>query len=100
MGRSAFLPSDAPFSYAEDVYDATFAGDNATSSTVIIIDARATTGGIFNQDATTFEEKIDTEIGQFFGEIEAWLTFPSGKAIFSSSASWKCSRASFNSPLC
>jgi RND superfamily putative drug exporter len=68
-----FLPSDAPFAHAEDVYEATFAGENATSSIVIVIDARNFEGGIFNQDAATFEEQIDTDIGRFFSEIEAWL---------------------------
>ena len=68
-----FLPSDAPFAFADKVYDTTFTEDNASSSTVIIIDAREKEGGIFNQDAATFEEKIDTEIGHFFGELETWL---------------------------
>jgi RND superfamily putative drug exporter len=69
-----FLPSDAPFAHAEEVYKATFAGDTATSSTVIVIDAREAEGGIFNQNAATFEKQIDTDIGRFLNEIKAWLT--------------------------
>ncbi|MBN1562537.1 MAG: MMPL family transporter [Anaerolineae bacterium] len=68
-----FLPSDAPFAFADDVYTATFGSDNATSSTIILFDAREKAGGIFNQDAATFEEKIDTEIGHFLDELGAWL---------------------------
>jgi RND superfamily putative drug exporter len=71
-----FLPSNAPYEHAEKVYKATFPNDTSTSSTVIVIDARDVPGGILNQDASTFEEQIDTEVGRFITELDQWLTGP------------------------
>ena len=71
-----FLPSNAPYEHAEQVYKATFPHDTSTSSTVIVIDARNVPGGILNQDAATFEGQIDTEVGQFIADLDQWLTRP------------------------
>ena len=60
-----FLPRNAPYKHAEQVYEATFPNDTSTSSTVIVIDARDVPGGILNQEADTFEGQIDTEVGRF-----------------------------------
>ncbi len=68
-----FLPSHAPYEHAEKVYKSTFPKDTSTSSTVIVIDARATADGILNQDAAPFEEQLDTEVGRFIADLDQWL---------------------------
>lgn len=68
-----FLPDNAPFERAAEVYSAAFPEDDSLGSTVIVIDARSSTQGILNHDAATFEEQIDTPVAQFIGELVAWL---------------------------
>ncbi|RPJ00092.1 MAG: MMPL family transporter, partial [Chloroflexi bacterium] len=71
-----FLPKDAPYEYASDVYTATFPGDTSLSSSIIVIDAREAPAGILDPDAPTFEEQVDTEIGRFISDLHRWLTSP------------------------
>ncbi len=68
-----FLPSNAPFEHAQEVYYAAFPEEFEAGSTLIVIDARALPEGILNLDAPTFEEQIDTEVGRFIRELVAWL---------------------------
>jgi RND superfamily putative drug exporter len=68
-----FLPNNAPYQHAEAVYRAAFPDDTATSSTVIVIDARQAPDGILNRDAATFEGQMDTEIGRFMTDLYNWL---------------------------
>ena len=68
-----FLPSNAPFEHAEEVYYAAFPDDFEAGSTLIVIDARERPEGVLNLDAPTFEEQIDTEVGRFIGDLVAWL---------------------------
>ena len=68
-----FLPSNAPFEHAKEVYYQAFPDDFEAGSTLIVIDGRALPEGILNLDAPTFEEQIDTEVGRFISAFVAWL---------------------------
>jgi RND superfamily putative drug exporter len=59
--QADFMPSDAPFIHANDVYREAFPASYAPSSTVIVIDARQA-GGIHQPD-----------VWAFIGDLEAWL---------------------------
>ena len=73
-----FLPSDAPYAHAAEVYRQAFPEGSSLSSTVIVLDARDTGSGILNREAATFEEQIDTKMGRLIGELAAWLTGDAG----------------------
>ncbi len=68
-----FLPSNAPFEHAEEVYYAAFPDDLEAGSTLIVIDAREHPEGILDWEAPTFDEQIDTELGRFISALVAWL---------------------------
>jgi len=70
--QADFLPGDAPFVHAQQVYQETFPEGFAPGSTVIVLDAREA-GGVFNPDAETFEEQIDTPVGRFIVTLRDWL---------------------------
>ena len=70
--QADFLPGDAPFVHAQQVYQATFPEGFSPGSTVIVLDARGA-GGVFDPAAETFEEQIDTPVGQFIVALREWL---------------------------
>ncbi len=70
--QADFLPGDAPFAHAQDVYEATFPDSFAPGSTVIVIDA-GNAGGVLNPEAESFSERIDTATGRFVEDLAAWL---------------------------
>jgi len=70
--QADFLPGDAPFVRAQQVYQATFPEGFAPGSTVIVLDARGA-GGVFDPAAETFEEQIDTPVGRFIVALREWL---------------------------
>ncbi|MCD4684799.1 MAG: MMPL family transporter, partial [Anaerolineae bacterium] len=69
---SDFLPNNAPFRHADDVYAAAFPGDGTSGGTVIVIDARGIDEGVFEPGADTFEAQIDTTVGRFIDAFAAW----------------------------
>ena len=75
--QADFLPDDAPFAHANEVYRATFPRSYAPGSTVIVIDARAA-GGVFDDEAEAFADRIDTPVGRFIEELVAWLRSDAG----------------------
>ncbi len=68
-----FLPSDAPFAFADEVNAQAFPEASSTSATIIMLDTRASGEGILNHDAPTFEQQIDTPAGHLIAELTAWL---------------------------
>ncbi|MCZ7538921.1 MAG: MMPL family transporter [Anaerolineae bacterium] len=75
--QADFLPDDAPFAHANEVYRTTFPDSYAPGSTAIVIDARAA-GGVLNTGAETFADRIDTPTGRFIDELVAWLRSDAG----------------------
>jgi len=71
--QADFLPDDAAFARANEVYRETFPDSYAPGSTVVVIDARGT-GGVLDDEAESFEDRIDTPTGRFIDELVAWLT--------------------------
>jgi RND superfamily putative drug exporter len=57
--QADFLPDDAPFIHANDVYQGAFPDSFAPSSTVIVIDARQA-GGLANPDVEAFIVDLST----------------------------------------
>lgn len=75
--QADFLPDNAPFVHAQQVYQETFPEGFAPGSTVIVLDAREA-GGVFDLNAETFEEQIDTPVGQFIVTLRDWLNSDDG----------------------
>jgi len=75
--QADFLPDDAPFVHANDVYREAFPQRFAPSSTLIVIDA-AHGGGIADLTADTFEAQMDTPAGRFIRDLVEWLSGDSG----------------------
>jgi RND superfamily putative drug exporter len=75
-----FLPDNAPYEHAEDVYEATFPEDNSFGSIVIVFDARETPDGILNRSAAAFNDQIKTDAGQYIANLHDWLTGPDAPA--------------------
>ena len=71
--QADFLPEDAPFAHAKDVYEATFPDSFSPGSTVIVIDA-AEAGGVTDPEADTLTARFATETGRFIQDLAAWLT--------------------------
>lgn len=75
--QADFLPGDAPFVHAQQVYQETFPEGFAPGSTVIVIDARAA-GGVFDTSTEEFEDQIATPVGQFIVALRDWLNSEEG----------------------
>lgn len=75
--QADFLPGNAPFVHAQQVYQETFPEGFAPGGTVIVIDARAA-GGVLDPSAGSFEEQIDTPVGLFIVALRDWLTSDDG----------------------
>lgn len=75
--QADFLPGDAPFVHAQQVYQETFPEGFAPGGTVIVIDAREA-GGVLDTSAATFEEQTETPVGQFIVALRDWLNSDDG----------------------
>lgn len=73
---SRFLPENAPFILAHEVYAETFPGENVGAGIVVVFDAGE--NGILNRDAADFAGQIDTPAARFIADFAAWLTGPDG----------------------
>ncbi len=71
--QADFLPGNAPFIHANEVYEETFPKSFAPSSTVVVIDARQV-GGI----PLTEQGAVDTtsDVGKMIKDLEDWLNSP------------------------
>jgi len=76
--QADFLPDDAPFARANEVYKATFPDSYAPGSSAIVIDARGAPDGVLNGEAEAFADQIDTPTGRFIDAFVAWLNSEDG----------------------
>ncbi|MBK8023367.1 MAG: MMPL family transporter [Chloroflexi bacterium] len=67
---STFLPADAPFREAARVFGDAFPDDSSGSTYLVVVDAPE---GILNTEAVSFEERIDTPVGDWIADFTAWL---------------------------
>ncbi len=67
-----FLPENAPYIEAYQVFTETFPDEDAAASVVVVFDA-AEAGGVLNREAEDFAEQIDTPAARFIAEFADWL---------------------------
>lgn len=67
---SAFLPLDAPFRHALDVYYEAFPNDASSTGVAIVLQSA---DGILREDGATFAEQIDTPAADFIRSFQDWL---------------------------
>jgi RND superfamily putative drug exporter len=67
---STFLPADAPFRQAGEVYARTFPNDNSSGGFLVVVQADE---GILNADAADFAAQTETPAGRWIADLKAWL---------------------------